>query len=42
MEVYLEKILKNKYNKFIEKLIDFDHDSYLSGEELLQPIEGES
>ncbi|XP_060880773.1 allatotropins-like [Metopolophium dirhodum] len=42
MEVSLEKILKSKYKHFIEKLIDVNHDGYISGEELLQSIDGES
>ena len=42
MDVSLEKILKNKYKNFIEKLIDVNHDGYISGEELLQSIDGES
>jgi len=44
MEVSLEKILKNKYltKNLIEKLIDVNHDGYISEEELLQPIDGES
>jgi Ca2+-binding EF-hand superfamily protein len=44
MEGSLEKILKNKYfaKNLIEKLIDVNHNGYISIEELLQPIDGES
>ncbi|KAL5233012.1 hypothetical protein ACI65C_000422 [Semiaphis heraclei] len=42
MEMYLEKIMKNKYSNFVKKLMDFNHDNYLSGEEFLQPNEDES
>ncbi|XP_026814139.1 allatotropins-like [Rhopalosiphum maidis] len=42
LDVSLDKILKNKYNNFIEMLIDVNHDGYISREELLQSIDGES
>lgn len=40
----LEKMLKNKYfaRNLIEKLIDINQDGFISVDEMMQPIDGES